>query len=97
MIIYPPYIADTIPAFTTEKVKIPFVMNPAIEDIDQVKYFQIKIINYIKSSVIGTIKATKEDLQYDDATKSGIITFWFRNYEINGEVISAGNVDITQG
>lgn len=92
MIIYPPYIADTIPAFTTEKVKIPFVMNPAI-DIKQVNYFQIKIINYIDSSLIGTVKTTKEDLQYDDKTKSGTITFWFSNCEINGEVIGENSVD----
>lgn len=85
MIIYPPYIADVIPAFTTEKVKIPFVMNPAI-DIKQVNYFQIKIINYIDSDIIGSIKATKEDLQYDDKTKSGTITFQFDN-----------SVKITQG
>jgi hypothetical protein len=39
MIIYAPYIADTIPAFTTESVQIPFVMNPAINNIGQVKYF----------------------------------------------------------
>ena len=92
MIIYPPYIADTIPAFTTEKVKIPFVMNPAI-DIKQVNCFQIKIINYIDSSIIGTVKATKEDLRYDDQTKSGTITFWFSNCELDGEVIGETSID----
>jgi hypothetical protein len=80
MIIYPPYIADTIPAFTTEKVKIPFVMNPAL-DIDQVNYFQIKITNYNDSSLIGGIIADKQALNYNKETKSGIITFEFDKIE----------------
>ena len=96
MIIYPPYIADTIPAFTTEKVKIPFAMNPAI-DIEQINYFQIKIINYIDSSLIGTVKTTKEDLQYNNKTKSGTVTFWFSNCEFTKEAINIGDNKIIQG
>jgi hypothetical protein len=38
MIIYPPYIADTIPAFTKDIIKIPFSQNPAVS-IDEVTCF----------------------------------------------------------
>lgn len=78
MIIYPPYIADTIPAFTTKKVEIPFVMNPAL-DIDQIKYFQIRVTNYIDSELVGTVKSTTKALNYNKETKNGIVTFYFNN------------------
>ena len=76
MIIYPPYIADTIPAFTTDKIIIPFVMNPAA-DIRYVKSFRIKIMDYIKSEKLDTItlKRTEDNLNYNSETRSGIITF----------------------
>lgn len=76
MIIYPPLIADTIPAFTNDKIVIPFVMNPAA-DISQVKSFQIKIMDYIKSEKLDTItlKRTEDNLNYNSETRSGIITF----------------------
>ena len=76
MIIYPPYIADTIPAFTTDKIIIPFVMNPAA-DIRYVKSFQIKIMDYIKSEKLDIITSEidKDNLNYNSETRSGIITF----------------------
>lgn len=76
MIIYPPYIADTIPAFTTDKIIIPFIMNPAV-DISQIKFFQIKIMDYIKSEKLDTITSEidKDNLSYNSETRSGTITF----------------------
>lgn len=85
MIIYPPYIADTIPAFTTDKIIIPFVMNPAA-DISQVKSFRIKIMDYIESKLLATItdNTDENNLNYDLETKSGTITF-------------SPNIDLKQG
>lgn len=85
MIIYPPYIADTIPAFTTDKIIIPFVMNPAA-DIRQVKSFRIKIMDYIKSEKLDIITSEidKDNLSYNSETRSGTITF-------------SPNIDLTQG
>ena len=93
MIIYAPYIADTIPAFTTESIQIPFVMNPAI-NIGQVEYFQLKITNYINSSLVGTItaKKTTNNLIYDENTKSGSIKFYFTNNTNN--ILSKEKIDM---
>ena len=83
MIIYPPYIADTIPAFTTDKVTIPFVLNPAVS-IAEIKLFQIVIKDYVSQETIGNIVATTNNLVYDMATKSGTVTFYFSDQKDSG-------------
>lgn len=76
MIIYPPYIADTIPAFTKDIIKIPFSQNPAVS-IDEVTCFQIQIKDYVSGELIGTIKSKKEtdNYIYNADTKSGMVIF----------------------
>lgn len=56
MIIYPPLIADTIPAFTADAVKIPFENNPAIV-LFSVKGFRLIIKDYNSSKIIAYSKA----------------------------------------
>ena len=52
MIIYPPLIADTIPAFTIDKVIIPFTWNPAVS-VSDVKGFCLQVKDQITSELIG--------------------------------------------
>ena len=52
MIIYPPLIADTIPAFTAAAVKIPFENNPAVV-LSSVKGFKLIVKDYNSSSIIA--------------------------------------------
>lgn len=61
MIIYPPFIADTIPAFTNDKIVIPFQQNTAVDEKGVVG-FRLKIKNYQTSKSIATlyIEATTE-------------------------------------
>ena len=71
MIIYPPFIADTIPAFITTKVSIPFVMNPAV-GVSQIKSFYLQINNYITDSQNKTsLTLFSNTWTYDEKTKSG--------------------------
>lgn len=74
MIIYPPLIAETIPAFTTDKIIIPFSQNPAV-DINEVTVFKLIIKNYITSEIIADLSAAKDNLLYDSNAKSGEVTF----------------------
>jgi hypothetical protein len=55
MIIYPPLIADTIPAFTTEEIKIPFTWNPAVNKTGNKSYCLI-LKNYFDSKTIATLE-----------------------------------------
>lgn len=55
MIIYPPLIADTIPAFTTTAVKIPFENNPAVV-LSSVKGFRLIVKDYNSSKIIAYSK-----------------------------------------
>lgn len=52
MIIYPPLIADTIPAFTADAVKIPFENNPAVF-LSSIKGFKLIVKDYNSSSIIA--------------------------------------------
>ena len=76
MIIYPPLIADTISAFTTEQIVIPFSQNPAVS-MNEVTGFQLMIKDYIKSEVIGYLHVGKESnaVKYNANTQSGEIMF----------------------
>lgn len=66
MIIYPPLIADTIPAFTTDKVIIPFTWNPAVS-WTEVDTMVLQVKDQITSEVIGIITAIETDILEDYA------------------------------
>jgi len=55
MIIYPPLIADTIPAFTAAAVRIPFENNPAVV-LSSVKGFRLIVKDYNSSKIIAYSK-----------------------------------------
>lgn len=76
MIIYPPYIADTIPTFTTNKIVIPFSQNPAVS-IEEVNSFKLIIKDYLSSNIIAfsTAAADNTHLIYNADTKSGEVIF----------------------
>ena len=76
MIIYPPFIGDTIPAFTTDKIVIPFSQNPAVS-IDEVSGFKLIIKDYLSSNIIAfsTAAANSTHLTYNVDTKSGEVIF----------------------
>lgn len=76
MIIYPPLIADTIPAFTTDKIVIPFSQNPAVS-IEEVSSFKLIIKDYLNSNTIAfsTVAADSTHLVYNVNTKSGEVIF----------------------
>jgi hypothetical protein len=50
MIIYPPFIADTIPAFTSSQIKIPFSQNPAVS-LEEIAGFSLIIKDYQNSAI----------------------------------------------
>ena len=76
MIIYPPLIGDTIPAFTTDKIVIPFSQNPAVS-IEEVSNFKLIIQDYLSSNIIAfsTAAANNTHLIYNADTKSGKVIF----------------------
>ena len=76
MIIYPPFIRDTIPAFTTDKIVIPFSQNPAVK-IEEVSSFKLIIKDYLNSNIIAfsTAAANNTHLIYNADTKSGEVIF----------------------
>lgn len=51
MIIYPPLIADQIPAFTKSGIYIPFTWNPAVPKDDSI-YLRLQIKEYFSSKII---------------------------------------------
>ena len=55
MIIYPPLIADTIPAFTAAAIKIPFENNPAVV-LSSIKGFRLIVKDYNSSKIIAYSK-----------------------------------------
>lgn len=76
MIIYPPLIADTIPAFTTDKIVIPFSQNPAVS-IKEVTSFGLIVKDYLSSNIIANLTAAADTmyLSYNSDTKSGEVIF----------------------
>ena len=76
MIIYPPLIADTIPAFTTNKIVIPFSQNQAVS-IDDVSSFKLIIKDYLSSNIIAFSTTAKDNIHliYNEDTKSGEVIF----------------------
>ena len=76
MIIYPPLIADTIPAFTNDKIVIPFSQNHAVS-IEGVSSFKLIIKDYLNSNIVAfsTAAADSTHLVYDVDTQSGEVIF----------------------
>ena len=60
MIIYPPIIADTIPAFTNEKIIIPFQENQAVAH-QQITGFRLIIKDYQSSKIEATLSVNKDE------------------------------------
>lgn len=75
MIIYPPFIADTIPAFTTNKIIIPFQQNPAVHP-NEVVTFKLIIKDYINSNIIAFSPAAAA---FDIKTGIAEFTEFFKN------------------
>jgi hypothetical protein len=57
MIIYPPLIGDIIPAFTTEKIIIPYSHNPAVGK-GEIQSFKLQIKDYLTSTIITVLEST---------------------------------------
>lgn len=76
MIIYPPFIADTIPAFTNDKIIIPFQQNPAVS-IEEVNSFSLIVKDYLSSNILLnlTAAADTEHLRYNSNTRMGEVIF----------------------
>lgn len=74
MIIYPPLIADTIPAFTKDKIIIPFSQNPAV-GVDEVKGFKLIVKRYTDSEIITTLSVAVDKSLYDSNTKFWEVAF----------------------
>ena len=75
MIIYSPIIADTIPAFTSDAIKIPFQNNPGV-GWDEVLGFQVIFKDYKTSKPIITqnvFKTSSGAIVFDERTNKGII------------------------
>lgn len=76
MIIYPPLIETTVPAFTTNTVTLTFSQNPAVS-WGEVTGFGLVMKHYTNSNIIDTLFATKANATYNEETKIGTITFTF--------------------
>ena len=76
MIIYPPFIRDTIPAFAKDKIVIPFSQNPAVS-IKEVTSFGLIVKDYLSSNIIANLTAAADTmyLSYNSDTKSGEVIF----------------------
>lgn len=76
MIIYPPFIADTIPAFTNDKITIPFQQNPAVS-IEEVNSFSLIVKDYLSSNILLNLTAIAdaEHLHYNSNTRMGEVIF----------------------
>lgn len=74
MIIYPPLIGDTIPAFTTDKIVIPFQQNPAV-DIEEVTSFELVVKEYTSSQITANLSAAATSISYNPETTFGEVTF----------------------
>lgn len=61
MIIYPPFIADTIPAFTNNKIIIPFQENQAVAR-QQVTGFRLIVKDYQSSKIEATLSINKDEI-----------------------------------
>ena len=79
MIIYPPLIADIIPAFTASEVKIPFENNPAVV-LSSVKGFRLIVKDYNSSKIIAYSKA--------DYTTDIVNEVTFTNFQSNEETFA---------
>ena len=84
MIIYPPLIADTIPAFTANKVIVPFENNPAVAIGQATKGFQLAIKDYNSSKIIGYGKSSQQNLE-------GVSEIAFQNFDFIDNLINIKN------
>ena len=80
MIIYPPFIADTIPAFTTEKVIIPFEMNPAV-DKSQITGFELQIKEYQGAKPVAILDLSLTAEAAENIFNTNQVEFQFGNWK----------------
>jgi hypothetical protein len=76
MIIYPPLIETTVPAFTSDTVTLTFSQNPAVS-WDEITGFGLVMKHYTNSKTIDTLFTTKANATYNEETKIGTVTFAF--------------------
>lgn len=74
MIIYPPFIGDTIPAFTEDKIIIPFEQNPAVS-FQEITHFGLIVKNYTDSKIIASFSTDIDNCKYNYETKQGKVVF----------------------
>jgi hypothetical protein len=81
MIIYPPFIGETIPGFTQTEIKIPFQCNPAVSFKEDIKHFRLRIKSLINSDTLCELtvdtEEDRENINYTEETNNGEITFTF--------------------
>lgn len=78
MIIYPPYLPETIPAFSSNTLIIPFINNPVVNFNTEVQGYKLMIKDCIEiNKTIVTLKLERNDnnTQYNTETNSGTIKF----------------------
>lgn len=80
MIIYPPLIANTIPAFASNKVIIPFTQNPAVGK-EEYTAFKLRYKEYSDDGDYQILRMTinNSGYSYDPNTKNGELTFDFKD------------------
>lgn len=92
MIIYPPFIADTVPAFTPEKIVIPFTMNPAVS-WGEITGFKVLIKDFQNSKTIFSQSVSKNDKMLENGIEIKITNIIdIQNLYANG-VISGTMVE----
>jgi hypothetical protein len=80
MIIYPPFIADTIPGFVGSEITIPFELNPAVAQ-DSVGYFSLTIKEYGNNNIFATSFSSQIDWEKKTVT--------FTDIEFEGENVTS--------
>ena len=89
MIEYPPFIENTIPAFISSQIRIPFTQNPAV-GFKEVMGFSLIIKEYSTSQVVATIKIINDyyenndnkSVMYNEELRRGEIVFNISNPEV---------------
>ena len=80
MIIYPPFIGETIPGFTNKTITIPFQCNPAVS-IGEIKHFRLRIKDLINSDTLCELTVDtvrdKDNINYTEETNNGEVNFTF--------------------
>ncbi len=85
MIIYSPYISDTLPAFTNEKLIISYRQHPAVS-IDEITGFSLMIKEYATSELLYTLSTTNYT-KPNTTDQNGRVTFTLNGRDENNKEI----------